>query len=251
MLQHYYATEKPLPTGKALHRMLRAQDRTERDAIDAVAAQFWTETADGLVNGRADAEITKAGVQAETNRAIAQAREAKRKATREQHAQSTNRATNAQPNQTPDTRHQTPDLNPPPATAEVVGGGAATPAGLVCMALKRAGIGDVNPGNATLRALIDAGATVEEFTGFAPQAVSGGKGFAWILGAVKGERTRAASTAGQLHRGPMPQQQRQPTAAEQRVLDAVPSIAAPHLRRVDPANVIDLETNDVTPRALG
>lgn len=104
MLQHYYATEKPLPIGKALHRMLRAQDKAERDAIDAVVAQFWTETSDGLVNDRADAEITKAGAQADTNRAIAQAREARRKAAREDHESSTNRATNDQPNQTPDTR---------------------------------------------------------------------------------------------------------------------------------------------------
>lgn len=105
MLQHYYATEKPLPSGKALHRMLRAQDKAERDAIDSVAGQFWTTTPGGLVNSRADDELTKAGAQAETNRSIAQAREAKRKAAREWHEQSTNRATNDQPNhsQTPDT----------------------------------------------------------------------------------------------------------------------------------------------------
>ena len=56
MLQHYYATESPLPTGKALHRMLRAQDKTERDAIDSIVAKFWNETSNGLVNERADAE---------------------------------------------------------------------------------------------------------------------------------------------------------------------------------------------------
>lgn len=108
MLQHYYATEKPLPSGKALHRMLRAQDKAERDAIDAVAAQFWTLTDDGLVNARADREIKKAGTQAETNRQIAVAREEARKAKRAQHEQSTNRATNVEPNhsQTPDTREE-------------------------------------------------------------------------------------------------------------------------------------------------
>ena len=93
MLQHYYATEKPLPTGKALHRMLRAQDKAERDAIDAVVQQFWHETTDGLINHRADAEITKAGAQADTNRAIAQAREAKRKAARQEHESCNERST--------------------------------------------------------------------------------------------------------------------------------------------------------------
>ena len=102
MLQHYYATEKPLPSGKALHRMLRAQDKTEREAIDSVATQFWLTTDDGLVNDRADVEITKAAAQADTNARIAREREGRRKAARKPHEQSTNRATNDQPNQTPD-----------------------------------------------------------------------------------------------------------------------------------------------------
>lgn len=105
MLQHYYATEKPLPTGKALHRMLRAADKAERDAIEAVASQFWTTTDAGLVNVRADQELHKASEQSETNRRIAVQREEARRRTREQHDWSTNRATNDQPNQTPDTRH--------------------------------------------------------------------------------------------------------------------------------------------------
>lgn len=129
MLQHYYATEKPLPTGKALHRMLRAQDKAERDAIDSVAEQFWKLTDSGLVNERADAEIAKACAQGETNARIAREREARRKAQREQHEQSTNRATNDQPNQTPDTRlkpkgeqaastaQPLPSDDPPPAAA--------------------------------------------------------------------------------------------------------------------------------------
>src|SRR5690606_789545 len=106
MLQIYYATEKPLPTGKALHRMLRAQDKAERDAVDTVAKEFWTETDDGLVNERANEEITKANKQAETNARIAQEREDRRKQARAENEASTKRATNDQPNQTPDTRHQ-------------------------------------------------------------------------------------------------------------------------------------------------
>lgn len=250
MLQHYYATEKPLPTGKALHRMLRAQDKAEREAIDTVAAQFWTETPDGLVNGRADAEITKAGAQAETNRAIAQARESRRKVEREKHDKSTNRATNDQPNQTPDTRHQTPpSVSTHTATSTEAARVAPTQAGLICRAMKAEGIADVNPGNADLLALIAAGADEVEFVGAARTAASRSKGFAYAIGTVKRQRQEAASTAATLHRGPMPA--RQPTAAEQRVLDAVPSIAAPHLRRVESATVIELEPVDGTPRRLG
>lgn len=119
MLQHYYATEKPLPTGKTLHRMLRVQDKCERDAVDAVAAQFWHETPDGLVNGRADNEITKADAQADTNGRIAREREAKRKASRQthevEHDSCTIRPTIDQPIQTPDTRHQTNTTPKPPS----------------------------------------------------------------------------------------------------------------------------------------
>lgn len=127
MLQHYYATEKPLPIGKALHRMLRAQEKVERDAIDSVAQQFWRTTPDGIVNDRADEEIAKARAQADTNRRTATAREAKRKAQRTEHEScnescnelSTNRATNDQPNhshsQTPDTRGRGDTPLKPPA----------------------------------------------------------------------------------------------------------------------------------------
>jgi uncharacterized protein YdaU (DUF1376 family) len=57
MMQVFYATEKPLPTGKVLYRMLRATSKAERDAIDVIVSQFWHKTAAGLVNGRASREL--------------------------------------------------------------------------------------------------------------------------------------------------------------------------------------------------
>jgi uncharacterized protein YdaU (DUF1376 family) len=119
MLQHYYATEKPLPTDKALHRMLRATDKGEREAIDAIAARFWMATEAGLINQRADIEIGKASDQADTNRRIAQAREEARKAKRNEHDSCSSRDTKAQPNQTPDTR--------PPSLRSGVGRGSRLP----------------------------------------------------------------------------------------------------------------------------
>ena len=70
MLQHYCATEKPLPTGRALHRMLRADSKTERDAIDHVAAIFWVATEGGLINKRATKEIDRAEHQRDVNREV-------------------------------------------------------------------------------------------------------------------------------------------------------------------------------------
>lgn len=81
MLQHYYATEGPLPIGRDLHRLLRAESKVERGAIDAVAARFWRLTDAGLVNDRADEEIAKGRAQAKTNRAIAKQLEATKRAT--------------------------------------------------------------------------------------------------------------------------------------------------------------------------
>lgn len=59
MLQTYYATEKPLPTGKILYRLVRAESRAERDAVDSVVDQFWNETPAGLTNDRADEVIAE------------------------------------------------------------------------------------------------------------------------------------------------------------------------------------------------
>ncbi len=70
MLMHYYATEKPIPSGRALHRLLRAETKAEREAIDNIAGRFWTATDGGLVNARADLEITRAERQRDVNRTV-------------------------------------------------------------------------------------------------------------------------------------------------------------------------------------
>jgi uncharacterized protein YdaU (DUF1376 family) len=112
MLMQHYATEAPLPTGRELYRLLRADSKAERDAIDFIAAKFWALTAEGWINDRAGKELEKAGEVSDTNRAIALAREAKKRAEKE-HEQSTKRAPSVlrteheqSTNQTPDTRHQ-------------------------------------------------------------------------------------------------------------------------------------------------
>lgn len=57
MLQFFYATERPLPTGKALYRMLRANTKAEQKAIDYVSKTFWISVPEGLINERAIREI--------------------------------------------------------------------------------------------------------------------------------------------------------------------------------------------------
>lgn len=109
MLQHYYATEKPLPTGKALHRLLRAETKADRDAIDAIAAQFWTLTDAGLVNQRGAEEIQKADHQRTVNREVGKrgGRPKQTEAITESVSESVSEPEpNRNPNQTPDTRQK-------------------------------------------------------------------------------------------------------------------------------------------------
>ncbi|WP_334158516.1 YdaU family protein [Achromobacter insolitus] len=110
LMHHYYATELPLPDDHgALCRIAGAFTKAEKDAVKAVT-RFFTVVESGLMHSRIEAELEKAGKQADTNRRIAQEREAKRKEARESNESSTNRATNRatndQPNQTPDTNKE-------------------------------------------------------------------------------------------------------------------------------------------------
>lgn len=92
------------------------------------------------------------------------------------------------------------DDEPPPG----VGDFKPTDAGRVCRLMRQNGVVDVNPGHPDLLALLAAGAADDEFIGAAKTAASRSKGFAYTLGMLKRQRTEAATTAGQLHRGPMP-----------------------------------------------
>lgn len=198
MLQGYYATQKALPVGRTLHRMLRAQDKSERDAIDSVVAQFWMERDGGLVNERACAEIAKANVQATTNRAIAREREARRKSPRHEHESCTNRATNDQPNHSHNHNQkeiQTRTLDDPAVVRE------PTAAGRVCGLMRRAGLADANPGHPALLALLEAGASDGELQQAAAAAVERGKGFAYALGMLGGQRRDAANCGGAVMSG--------------------------------------------------
>lgn len=61
MLRKYYATEEPLPGEKReIYRLISARSKDEREAVDAVLADFFTLEPDGKYHqARADAEIAK------------------------------------------------------------------------------------------------------------------------------------------------------------------------------------------------
>jgi hypothetical protein len=105
-----------------------------------------------------------------------------------------------------------PDEQPPAAQPKA--------AGLVCRALRKAGIPDVNPGHPRLLALLQAGATEAEFMAFTPGACRASAPFLWLLAAVEGERKRAAANASAMHQGRMPQAAKPAWIAEREAREA-------------------------------
>ncbi len=79
-----------------------------------------------------------------------------------------------------------------------------TVAARFCKAMKALGIGDVNPGHADLRMLVEVGATQDEFEGAARDAVAKGHGFAYAIGIAKKRRADVAATRLTLHQGALP-----------------------------------------------
>ena len=126
LLDAFYSTEKPIPAAGA-HRVARAFEKHEREAVDSVLLQFWKRTPDGWVNPRAIVEIGKANAKSaaasRAARAMHESCERRANAERTQsertdsapadgvRPQSNARACQTSRLQTPDpdTRDQTPD----------------------------------------------------------------------------------------------------------------------------------------------
>lgn len=77
--------------------------------------------------------------------------------------------------------------------ANALSPGEISPAAAVCIALKAAGIPGVNPGHPRLQALLDAGATLQNFEAMAPKSSAAGDRFAYVLASVEAELKRAAA----------------------------------------------------------
>jgi hypothetical protein len=187
-----------------------------------VAEKFWRMTDAGLVNDRALREIEKGERQREVNREIGKrggrptktdsetdsVSKQKPNANRTKTDSVPKQEPNRNPNQTPDTRHQTEDVASVVTGLTVVASARASPAdsvpagdglaAVVCRRLRAAGIAAVNPSHPDLLALIAEGATAQEFADAGHIAAERGKGFAYLLATVRGQRedARRAAAAG-------------------------------------------------------
>lgn len=78
------------------------------------------------------------------------------------------------------------------------GSGSHPLAGAVCLVAKRMGIGLVNPSNAKLNTLLNAGVSVGQFQDAVQKALDGGKNFSYALSIVERETREAGELAATL-----------------------------------------------------
>jgi uncharacterized protein YdaU (DUF1376 family) len=129
LLDVYYKREAPIPLEiKEVCRLARASTALQKRAVETVLREFFKQESDGWHQRRCDEEIAAACAQAETNRRIAEEREARRRprSTNESSNGSCNESSNETSTptmvervevvnlsrlQTPDSTTQTPDSN--------------------------------------------------------------------------------------------------------------------------------------------
>ena len=233
LMRVYYRTETPIPADlRQACRLVRAQSKPERDAVGDVLREFFELRDDGWHNRRCDEEIARYQDKQRKARASADARWGAHKpqsvgnanghanayADASPPAMRTHTEGNATREhggaraparpQSPDTKHQTPEIQgaPPDATTSRARSeadpepespgpapGSGSPYGLAVLAMRQQGMDKANPGDPRLRALVDAGCSVEEFQAAAREAVDKGKGFAWALVALTNRRAEVAA----------------------------------------------------------
>jgi uncharacterized protein YdaU (DUF1376 family) len=228
LLDHYYAEEKPLP-GDFMRccRLAGAVTKQEQDAVRYVLDKFFVLENDSYRQERADEELLIGKRKIDAAQANGKTGGRPRGSTKKPSAkpagfsEGTQRAPQDESSPSPSVVGGEPSGSPPTASGDCFGEyippedqplpGVAY--GQIAGAIRRAGLASLDPGYPAFRTLVDAGATAAEFTAFVPDALTKDQPFKWLIGAVSGERKRAARMAGELHRGPLPNKQE---AIEQR-----------------------------------
>lgn len=218
LLDHYYATEMPLPADiDACCRIARAMTAPERKAVESILKQYFTLTEAGYTQKRTEKEI------ADAKPAMVSARLNGQKGGRPKKTQNTN------PNETQEKPSGFSENNPSETQGEsspepepykpnevthskdVGKTEAQSHVFSVLSAIKQVydshnkplnGLSSTNP---KFIAAIESGASVQEFIDAAQNAVLNGKEFAYIVGTVFNRRKDAAELAKtDLHKGPLP-----------------------------------------------
>lgn len=201
LLDRYYSTEQGIPADQA-HRVSRARTKEEKQAVDAVLDEFFTLSGGIWINQRAEEEIAKAQtkIKAAKENGKKGGRPKGKKPGSENETQpkpgglfpGSENETQPKAHQTPDTNHQTPITSNPVDDTQGI---SPSRAGAVCVALRAEGLASVNSSHPDLIALLEDGAEIQEFVSAARIAREKGKGFAYVIGIVKGQRADAQRMA--------------------------------------------------------
>ncbi len=197
LIDAYYVAEGPLPADRReCYKLAGAFKPAERKAVDYVLGKFFDETPDGFRHKRCDLEIARFRDKQNKAKASAESRwNAKRtesgrnaNASPGEHSDAMRTHSEGNAHQTPDTRHQTPDLNSKAIGANPTFLHAAEAVGLI----RAAGIAVANPGHPKLIALCAMGITAEELRAAADTAKGNGKGFGYAVAVAANARAEAA-----------------------------------------------------------
>lgn len=218
LLDVYYTRESAIPDDQAA-RLIGARSKEEREALAAVLDEFFQKTESGWIQGRCELEIARFQDKQVKAKRSADARwgAQRTQSERNANASSTHDApdmrTQSERNangmhrapvprhQTPISNHQTPDIEDKDThsagelTREPDKPQRVSHETAICMAIRAEGIASTNPGHPDLKALIDKGAEVQNFVAAARVAREKGKGFAYVLGVVKGQLNDASEIA--------------------------------------------------------
>ena len=238
LLDTYYLSEQPIPKDLELvFRKLSAKSEDERKVVEAILIEFFVSSDEGWIHTRCNKEIRE--YQGKAGRAMVNGKRGGRPKKTEvvisRLSNKTQEKANQEPltinqelltiNQEPLTRNQEP-LKPsvkhtevtdppdvlernqacvdvPPAIKNILQPGTAESC---CKAMVEQGVQGCNPHHPVLIALMEAGATEQEFAHAARHAIDkGNHRFAYVIGTVKRQREDALKLM--LHRGRMPNKQ--------------------------------------------
>jgi len=195
LLDVYYTAEQPLPADvKATARKTGARSKEEIAAVETVLNDFFVLTEKGWIQSRCDAEIAFFQAKAETNRVVGKRGGRPKKETQtvfDGNPEITQTVSEINPQETLTTNHKPLTTNHKPLRQDTDSINLPSRAGAVCVVVKSAGIGNVNPSHPKLLELLADGAQVQEFEDAARKAADAGKGFAYALGIVKNAREDA------------------------------------------------------------
>lgn len=190
LMDVYYTKETGIPVGDVA-RLIGARSREEKQALQVVLQEFFVLEADAYRQTRCDREIARVKDKQEKAKRSANARWKPDVSQSDGNANAmrTHSDGNAPRHQTPVTSNQSPVTS----KEDTHSSSPPSQAAKVCLVIKAEGVGGVNPAHPKLLALLEQGAEVVDFIAAAKVTVSAGKGFAYLLGVVKGMREDAAN----------------------------------------------------------